>query len=169
MLICYRILFVLICVATLFSCEKSEDADVKKVYYATQPGYGGGGNPNPNGLPGSGTTGTPTNTVTCTRSMSVDGVSGSAVSSPAGTGANFIITVTSSVGTVTVTFATATTPAAGVYAIVAAAPVGQQCMVSYSGNNAVAGVVTVSTGTFNKAVLTNAVCGTNTVSATACY
>lgn len=167
----YRITFaVLLLLLALFACEKSEDTDIKKVYYATQPGYGGGGNPNPNGLPGSGTTGTTTtNTVTCTRSMVVNGTAGTNVSSPTGSTGNYIITVISSQGTVTMTFPTSAAPAAGGYAVVASAPAGLQCTIDYSGSFATSGVVNVTTGTFNKASCSGIVCGTNTISATACY
>jgi len=68
------------------SCEKEDDTAIK-VYYASQPGYGGGTNPNPNGLPNtSGGTGTGPGTTTpiCTNAMTVNGATCASVSAAGG-------------------------------------------------------------------------------------
>lgn len=158
------------------SCEKAEDPAMKKVYYASQPGYGGGGNPNPNGVSGSGSTttspGTGTTTPTCVSAMSVNSVPCSAVSASGGVvSGTYRLIHSGSCIQVQITFPTGSAPAAGTYQIVAAGPVGNQCTFMDVTNTATAsgGSVFVNTSSGNKVTYANVSVGALSVGGTACY
>jgi len=157
------------------SCEK-EDTTAIKVYYASQPGYGGGGNPNPNGLPYSGggttTTPSPTTTPTCTNAMTVNSVPCTSVSAAGGVvSGTYKLVHSGSCIQIQITFPGGAAPASGNYQIVSSGPVGNQCTFLDATNtsNAMSGSVTVVAGSPNKITYNSVVAGALTSTGTACY
>jgi hypothetical protein len=181
-----------VCAVIIMSCEK-EDKTSTKVYYYTQPGYSTGGNPgssgggtstgvvtstsgtSSSGTSSSGTSSTTSSSTTgsgCTTAQSSNGVNGSSASANGGvgTGGTYVVNHNSTVGTVVITFATASAPPAGAYTIVNATPGPGQCSFNDYGTNANGGTVNVSAGTPNgKITYSGIVAGTYTVTGTACY
>jgi CDGSH-type Zn-finger protein len=164
-----------VCTVIFLACTKSDDkynndGTHRQVTYSgqsTASSGGSGGNPNPNNNPSSSGI-TPTNTVVaCTKSLTFDAapctgvvsnILGSTVSLSAGCS-----------GAVSISFPGSGSPASGTYVIVTG-PVGSgQCNFSNGGSFASGGSVTITTGSSNKAAFSGIVCGTHTLSGTACY
>lgn len=162
------------CVAFAPSCEKEDDTAIK-VYYASQPGYGGGTNPNPNGLPntsGGTSTGSGTTTPTCTNAMTVNGATCASVSAAGGVvSGTYKLVHSGSCIQVQITFPIGAPPGSGSYQVVASGPVGNQCTFidATNGINATGGSVSVTAGSTNKITYSNIVAGALTCTGTACY
>lgn len=156
-----------VCTVIFLACSKDDNAKYQ-VSYANQPGYGSGNNPNPNNLPSStGTVNNPTPPPpTCTRSLTFDGTVCSTVSSSIS--AN-VISENAGCGSLTITFPGTGSPSSGSYTAVTGTPSAGQCNFSSGGSLAAGGVVTITTGSSNKATFSGMVCGTHTISGTACY
>lgn len=155
------------------SCEKSDDPNMHKVYYNSQPGYGTGGNPNPNGVATSGgsattsgtTSGTTSTTGTTTCTSTLNGAAAAATSS----GNTIIVAAGGGSPFVNLNFPGTSAPASGTYAITIGSPTGMQCTFQDAGNSASAGSVTITTGAPNKVTFSGISCGTATYTGTGCY
>lgn len=164
-----------VCAIIIMSCEKSDDPNMKKVYYNTQSGYSTGGNPNPNGTPstsssgvatssGTSSSGTATTGTSCTNAMTVNSVAATSVSAAGGIVAGtYKLVHSGSLLQIQITFPGGAIPASGSYSIPG------QCTFSDGSNTAASGVVTVTTGTPNKVTYSGIVSGTNTSTGTACF
>jgi hypothetical protein len=141
---------VLVCCAIMMSCTK-DDNSATHVGYAVQSGYGTGNNPNPNGLPYvppvTTTTTAPTNTTTptvysVTLTTSSGPLSGTISSSSCGGTSMDGTCSNTQIGSLSISFPTP--PAAGPYTVVSSLPTSGQAIVSYNGNYASGGTVTIT-------------------------
>ena len=167
------------------SCEKSEDPNMKKVYYNTQPTYSSGGNPNPNGVSSSGgsatttgtsssgtaTSGTSTTGSSCTDAMTVNAVPCTSTSAIGGSAGSYRIIHSGSCIQVQIQFSTTSAPTSGTYQIVTGTPVAGQCTFLDNTNTifATGGSVTITTGSPNKVSYSNISVGVLTATGTGCY
>jgi len=158
---------VALCAVVFLACTK-EDNGNKQVSYSSQPGYGGGNNPNPNNYPSSsGTTTTPTNTVpVCSKTLTYDGIACSTVTS---TISGNTVSESGNCTSLTMVFPGTGAPATGTYFVVVGSLAAGQCNFTGGGAPASGGTVSITTGTSNKAAFTGIVCGTHTLTGTACY
>lgn len=103
--------------------------------------------------------------------MIVNGANGSSVSASGGvSGSNYVVTHTSNLASVIITFGVSTIPPSGNYSIVTSAPTASQCKFALgSGGNAASGVVSVTAGTPNTATYSNIIVGTITLTGVAKY
>jgi hypothetical protein len=161
-----------VCTVIFLACSKDDTAGSKKVNYSSISNSSGtGNNPNPNNNPSSSgysTAGTTTSTTvtTCTKSMTYDGATCTGLASSIS--GNTLVHA-SSCGTAIITFPGSGAPASGAYTVVTGTLSAGQCNYSVGGVYASGGSITIATGSNNKATYSGLVCGTHTISGTACY